>query len=126
MGGHIEMKFLTVTALALAVSTAAFAQAVDDPAADEVKTRLVASSYKRCLNERTSEAWKKTYAQDEIDNFCGCFAVKINDAVTEEEWKADIAANRWQKNPKLIEVSAYCRNKYLNLPDVTALRKRKW
>jgi hypothetical protein len=39
---------------------------------------------------------------------------------------SDLKAGRWEKNPKLIVTTKYCRDTYKGLPDVTALKKRKW
>jgi hypothetical protein len=113
--------------IAIAIGFVTSAQA-EPPTTDEErrKTSEIASTYKRCLSERNNDEWKKTYTSDETENFCGCFSVLINDRVTVEEWKADVAAGIWQKNPKLIETSTYCKSKYMNLPDVTAIRKKKW
>jgi hypothetical protein len=93
---------------------------------EELKTINTQSSYKRCLNDHASEGSKKTYSQKEIEDYCGCFAVLINERVTNAEWQSDLKAGRWEKNPKLIATNKYCRDTYKGLPDVTALKKRKW
>jgi hypothetical protein len=57
---------------------------------------------------------------------CGCFSVLIIERVTEEDYKAASQAQTWKNHPVMNEVYNYCRKKYLNLPDVTAIRKKEW
>ena len=99
----------------------------DDPAKQEERlSHTIATTYKRCLLERSGDGWKKTYTQEEINNYCGCFSVLINERVPDKEWKEAIAAGTWGQHPVLAEVTEYCSKKYYNLPDVTAIRKKKW
>src|SRR5215510_13811736 len=76
----------------------------DDNEAEEAKTSQIAFTYKRCLKERESEGYKKTYSQSEIDNYCGCFSVQINERVTMEEYKTATNDGTWQTHPVLKEV----------------------
>jgi hypothetical protein len=99
----------------------------DDAAkAEERKERQIATTYKSCLLTRSTDAWKRTYTQEEINNYCGCFSVIINERVSEQEWRAASAAGTWSEHPVLKEVTQYCTKKYYNLPDVTAIRKKQW
>jgi hypothetical protein len=100
---------------------------VNNPDQEEKRmTQIIATTYKRCLLERSSDGWKKTYSKEEIDNYCGCFSVLINERVPENEWREAIAAGTWGKHPVLAEVTSYCTSKYMSLPDVSAIRKKKW
>ena len=67
---------------------------------EELKTINTQSSYKRCLNDHASEGSKKTYSQKEIEDYCGCFAVLINERVTNAEWLSDLKAGRSGKEPQ--------------------------
>jgi hypothetical protein len=126
MEGKFMKKVLIVGIVMLCISQQSVtAQTTDDNQAEELKTSQIAFTYKRCLKERESEGYKKTYSQSEIDNYCGCFSVQINERVTMEEYQTAANDGTWQKHPVLKEVAKYCR-KYLNLPDVTAIRKKKW
>jgi hypothetical protein len=49
-------------------------------------------------------------------DYCGCFAVLINERVTNAEWLSNLKAGRWEKNPKLIVTTKYCRDTYKGLP----------
>ena len=93
---------------------------------EEIKNINIQSSLKRCLNEHDNEGSKKTYSRKEIEDYCGCFAVLINERVTNDEWLANLKAGTWGKNPKLIATVKYCRETYKGLPDVKALRAKKW
>jgi hypothetical protein len=93
---------------------------------EEEKTLLVQRTYKRCLKERDNDAWKRTFTQEETTNFCGCWSVLINDRMSQQEFNKATADGTWAQHPVPREVTKYCREKYGNLPDVTAIRKKKW
>jgi hypothetical protein len=140
----MSFRLMTLTAVAVFISITPAASGDDPPkpaaesvspqtnddeaakqAAEEVKTVNIQTTYKLCLGERSSEGSKKTYSQKEIDDYCGCFAVLINERVTNEEWQAELKAGTWAKNLKLLATTRYCREKYSNLPDVTAIKKKE-
>jgi hypothetical protein len=93
---------------------------------EKAKTAYVAMNYKRCLATLFTDENKKTYTKDEMESYCGCWSVKIVDRVPAKEAAAATAAGTWQTLPALMEVTDYCRTKYMNLPDVTAIRNKQW
>src|SRR5262245_3827391 len=70
--------------LAMLVLVAAMspARATND---DETKAVAIARTYKGCLARNSN---KKTYTKDEVENYCGCFSVLIEERVTDDEYSA--------------------------------------
>jgi hypothetical protein len=117
-------RLLLCTATILALSASANAE----PLSEETKERLTAANLKICLKKHDTPGHKRTYSPSEIRDFCSCQAVKTADATTKEIWEAANETGDFStESTKILVAEAvkYCR-KYLNQPDVTEIRKRKW
>ena len=115
------MKTFTIAAVALGILAAAAASTQAKPLDEETAIRLTQKSMKRCV-----ESYEKTYKPEEVNDYCGCWAVTIINMKTQEEYDAMIRNGEWPNSMKQRnEADRYC-SKYLNLPDVTPIRKKKW
>ena len=116
------MKMFTIAAAAFF----AIASAQAKPLEEELATNLTSSTLKTCFGVYNTDKNKRTYNPDEINNLCSCYSVTIINLTTQEEYDAWQADGKWPNDMKQKrEADRYCQ-KYLNLPDASAIRKKKW
>lgn len=119
----IMRKFVLAAAAILLASTAGQAE---KQLSEELKDNLTSRSLKRCLNQRDTVAYKRTFKPEEINNYCSCFAVTIINLTTQEDYDHNVATGKWLREAEdAQEADKHCR-KYLNLPDVSKIRQKKW
>jgi hypothetical protein len=117
---------LAQAGMAVAADQAQETPKTDAVLSEEIRDALTAASLKRCLRNRDTDGFKKTYKPEENNNYCNCFAVTIIDRTTQEDYTYFKTTGKWlQEGEQSREAHKYCL-KYLNLPDVSAIRKKKW
>jgi hypothetical protein len=105
-------------------------QETGTPISEEARDRLVAATYKRCIKNRNdSPGLVKTYSQSETEEYCGCFSTKTIALATPEILAAarELNTGNWPEstNKDIDEITRYCQ-KYLNIPDISNIKSKKW
>jgi hypothetical protein len=94
---------------------------------EPTRTSIIEYGVKHCVGSFGDVA-RKSYTSKEIEEWCGCAVTLQANYTTQDEYESMRKTGNYSKEWYVMkeEVRAYCQEKYMKTPDVTAIKDRRW